>query len=299
MLRNQGGDTLVGAQLAVVQTESKPFAKAENLTRSLEWIRQAAEAGAQFVILPELCCTEYMGLVQNPDRLRAVAEPPNGPSISSWAEACRQFGIHVAAGFVEEAPEGLYNSAAVIGPAGLVGVYRKTHLFDSEKELFVPGNRGYPVFDLPFGRVGVLVCYDLRFVEAARILALEGADVLAVPTTWTDLHKPDPWNEQGWCMANYLAVGHAYTNRCYVACANRIGTEKGVRYLGCSLVVDPYGKVIAGVAPPDKEGIWIAPFDRAIAQSKELGPKSNLWADRRTDLYPERLGLRAVVTNNK
>lgn len=282
--------------IAVVQMRVDPGGKLVNLERSVAFIRQAAAQGARLVILPELCCTEYMALLREPWLAAFAAESlETGPSVAAWTRVCREQGVHVVAGLVEQGPGGLYNSAAVVGPGGLVGVYRKAHLFDGEKELFLPGDTGFPVFDLPIGRVGVLICYDLRFVEAARILGLQGAEILAVPTTWTDLHKPAPWDDRGWCMADYMALAHAYTNRFYVACANRVGGEGDVRYLGCSLVVDPGGKVLGGPAGPDKEAVLTAPVPIAAARSKGLGG-NDLWEDRRTDLYADLLGYLPPVS---
>lgn len=276
--------------VAVVQMRPEPGQWAANRDRTVQLVRLAADAGASLVVLPEMCCTEYVELLRDPDRLAAAAEPlDGGPSVAAWMAACRETGVHLVAGLVEQAPEGLYNSAAVVGPDGLVGVYRKAHLFEPEKDRFLPGNTGFPVFDLPCGRVGTLICYDLRFVEAARILGLLGAEIVAVPTTWTDLHKPEPWDERGWCQANYLAVAHAYTNRYYVACADRIGTEAGIRYLGCSAVVSPQGRMLRGPVPPEQEGVWVAPANPAAARQKRLG-QSSLWDDRRTDLYDPLLG---------
>jgi len=122
-------------------------------------------------------------------------------------------------------------------------------------------------------------------VEAARLLALAGIQVLCVPTTWTDLYKPQPFDERGWSMANYLAQAHAYINRIYVACANRTGREGDVGYLGGSLILSPQGRVLAGPAPRDFQGVLVADVDPAAAGDKSLGPEGDLWADRRTDVY--------------
>lgn len=276
--------------VAVVQLRPEPADPAGNRTRSVEWIDRAADAGADIVILPELCCTGYADLLRDPGRVRDVAEAiPGGPSVEAWTRACERCGIHVVAGLVERTPRGLYNSAVVVGPAGVVGVYRKAHLFDAEKEVFLPGDTGFPVFDLPSVRLGILICYDLRFVEAPRILALQGAELLAVPATWTDRNKTEPWDARGWCMYDYLALAHAYANRMFVAAADRVGVEAGVRYLGASVVVDPGGRVLAGPAPTDQEMMLVVPVTPAAARDKGLG-RNDLWADRRTDLYHSRLG---------
>lgn len=272
-------------RVAVIQMEADPASKVQTIKRSLGLIRSAVAGGARLIVLPELAATRY--LLSGVAELESVAEPVSGgEALDAWCEAARVHDIYVVAGFAERDTAGrFYNSAAVIGPQGVLGIYRKLHLFDWERRVFLPGDRGLPVFDLPWCRIGVLICYDLRFVEAVRLLALRGVDLLCVPTTWTDLYKPDPWDERGWCQANYLAMVHAYTNRIYVACANRCGQEAHVRYLGCSLIVSPYGKVLAGPAPPSREVVLWADIDPDHARDKSLGPDGDLWADRRADTY--------------
>lgn len=272
-------------RIAVVQYAPDPAGVDRNLERSLDLIAQAASQGADLVILPELALTRY--LLDDPVAAAAAAEPVDGgPGLRAWSQAAARHRLHLVAGFAERGPGGrLYNSAAVIGPDGVLGVYRKLHLFDWERHIFQPGDTGLPVFDLPWGRIGVQICYDLRFAEAARLLALKGIDLLCVPTTWTDLYKPQPFDDRGWCMANYLAQAHAYVNRIYVACANRTGREGRVGYLGASLILSPQGRALAGPAPRDGEALLVADIDPATARDKSLGPEGDLWGDRRADVY--------------
>jgi predicted amidohydrolase len=209
----------------------------------------------------------------------------DGPSVAAWGALAARRGIAVVAGLAERAAADCFNSAVAVGPSGLAGVYRKAHLFAEEKALFRPGDSGPVVVDLPGVRVGLVICFDLRFVELPRALALLGAEVLAVPTTWTDLHKPSPYDERGWCMANVLAQVHAYASRVYVACADRVGAEAGVRYLGASVIFDPSGAPLAGPASADREELLLAPFEPARARDKALGATNDLFADRRPELY--------------
>ncbi|HEX6990041.1 MAG TPA: nitrilase-related carbon-nitrogen hydrolase [Bacillota bacterium] len=272
-------------RVAVAQYAPDPNDPKENLRRSRDLIAEAAAQEADLVVLPELALTGY--LLDEPGAAAAVAEPVvGGWGLRAWSEAAARHRLHLVAGFVERGPEGrLYNSAAVIGPGGVLGVYRKLHLFDWERRVFAPGDGGLPVFDLPWGRIGVQICYDLRFVEATRLLALRGVDLLCVPTTWTDLYKPQPFDGQGWCMANHLARAHAYVNRIYVACANRIGREREVGYLGASLILSPQGRALAGPASRDREALLVAEVDPHEARDKSLGPEGDLWGDRRADVY--------------
>jgi predicted amidohydrolase len=275
----------------------RPGDVAGNRARTVEAVRHAAAQGADLVVLPELCTTGY----DFPDAatLTEQAEPvAGGPTVTAWAAEAARLGVSVVGGLAERAPEGCYNAAVAVSPGGLVAVYRKAHLFAAEKTLFRPGNTGPVVADLPCGRVGLVVCFDLRFPELPRALALAGADLIAVPTTWTDLYKPNPYDERGWCMANVLAQVHAYANRVYVACADRVGAEAGVCYLGASVVFDPGGAPLAGPASPDGEEILLAPFDPARARDKRLGDTNDLFADRRPELYGLVSGAGAMELNS-
>ena len=270
-------------QLAVAQLRPVPHDVAGNRARTLAAIERAATQGAELLVLPELATTGYAFVSR--EALVAEAEPLDGPSVSAWSEAAARHGLALVAGLAERAGAGCYNTAVAIGPSGVAGVYRKAHLFAEERALFRPGDTGAVVVDLLGVRVGLAICFDLRFVELPRALALLGAEVLAVPTTWTDLHKPQPYDARGWCMANVLAQAHAYVNRVYVACADRVGGEAGVRYLGASVIFDPSGAPLAGPASPDREELLVAPFEPARARDKALGALNDLFADRRPELY--------------
>jgi predicted amidohydrolase len=270
--------------VAVVQMRPAPDDVAANRAYTVEAIRRAAADGADLVVLPELCTTGYA--FPDAAALAAQAEAiPAGPTVQAWAAEAARLGVSVVGGLAERTRAGCYNAAVALSPSGLAAVYRKAHLFADEKALFLPGDTGPVLAELPCGRVGLVVCFDLRFLELPRALALAGADLLAVPTTWTDLYKPNPYDERGWCMANVLAQVHAYANRVYVACADRVGGEAGVRYLGASVIFDPGGSPLAGPASPADEEILLAPFDPARARDKRLGDANDLFADRRPDLY--------------
>lgn len=236
-------------------------------------IETAARAGARLIVLPELANADYA------DPLPA-AESADGPTVAAWVAAARRLGVHIVGGFCEAG--GPYDSAALVGPRGLVGVYRKVHLFAGERELFRAG-ASLPLWETELGRIGVLVCYDLRFVEAVRALALRGADAICVPTTWTGLHKAAAtlWDAQGHSRAGRTAAAHAYLNRCYLACADRVGPA----YLGASLIAGPDGETLAGPAPAADEATLLADYDPRLARDKSLGPDNDLWRDRRPGVY--------------
>ena len=176
--------------VAVIQLAApwrSPDAARENSARLL---RRAAAAGARLAILPELCTISYD--FRSRDQVEPAAEPIDGPSVRLWSAIARETGMSVVAGFPERADDRLYNSAAVIGPEGFRGAYRKAHLYHFERGVFTAGDSGFLVWDTSVGRIGVLICYDLRFAEAVRILLLRGAQILCVPTTWTDRSKTEP-----------------------------------------------------------------------------------------------------------
>jgi len=251
--------------------------------RTVEWLQRAAAQGATLAVLPELCTISYDFRARGD--VEPHAEPLDGPSVAAWTAVARQARMHVVAGFPERAGDRLYNSAVVIGPAGVIGTYRKAHLYRVERDVFAPGDTGFAVWDTPVGRLGVLICYDLRFAEAVRILLLRGAQMLCVPTTWTDRGKPQPWDGRGWCGANYLAAGHAYGNRMWVACADRAGRDGSLTTLGCSAVFAPSGMAAAGPASHTGDEMLVADADPAGVEAMRSTPESDLVRDRRPDLY--------------
>ncbi len=166
------------------------------------------------------------------------------------------------AGLAEAGAGCRHNSAVVLGPGGRLATYRKLHLFYDEQSWFRPG-ADLVVVDLPFARVGVAICYDLWFPELARALALRGAEVIAVPTNWVSSFRGRLHDEHGYCQGDIMAMAAAAANGTAVACADRIGVERGVTFLGASIIVGPDGWPAAGPASPDGEELLIADVDLA------------------------------------
>ena len=272
-------------RIAVIQMTGPWTDAATAQSRTVRLLHAAAARGATLAVLPELCTISY------DFHARADVEPHaeslDGPAVSSWRETARQTGMHVVAGLPERDGARLFNSAVVIGPGGVLGVYRKTHLYHFERDIFAPGDLGFPTWDTPLGRLGVLICYDLRFAEAVRILVLRGAQVLCTQTTWTDHGKPQPYDAHGWCGANYLAAGHAYGNRLWVACANRAGQDGAVRTLGCSAVFAQSGMAVAGPAAHAGEDVLVAMVDTGRPDAARATTEMDLIGDRRPDLYAD------------
>ncbi|MDA8195014.1 MAG: hypothetical protein M0Z53_13590 [Thermaerobacter sp.] len=270
------------AQLAI---DADPGRVAANRDNAARMAADLFERGAELVVLPEL--THHGYFPKDRHTVEALGEDlESGTSVGDWMRIARQYHGYIVGGLLERDDAGLYNAAVLVGPAGLVARYRKVHLFDWEKKWLLPGNQWVAAYlpDLDV-TVGLLVCYDLRFPEAVRQIADQGADLLAVPTTWTSIGKPVLWDDGGYCLQNHLAIAHAYCNRLAVVCADRVGQERGVTYLGASLAVHPSGQVAAGPLAGTAAMARVAEVDVRAARSKELGLGNHLVRDRRPELY--------------
>jgi predicted amidohydrolase len=280
--------TTLDARVAIAQLELPAGALDGNRERLIEAIRSAVAQGADLVVLPELASSGYR-LDGWRDALSA-AEPIPGPTTEAWREEAAAAGCYIVGGICERDGNALFNSVAVVGPEGVLARYRKLHLFADERLIFQPGDAGLPVVTLPFGRIGVVVCYDLRFPEAMRILALRGADLIAVPTAWAPGFDRTPPPDGVIDQVRAAAV-QANLNQVWVACASRSGADDDLTYLGSSVIVNPHGRIEYGPAPRDEEVIEVAEIDLAEARrAKVRHPLITPLADRRTDVYSATLG---------
>ena len=197
----------------------------------------------------------------------------------------------MVAGISEREGNALYNSSVLIGPEGFIGRFRKAHLWNKENLFFEPGNVGFPVFKTPIGRIGMFICYDGWFPESYRLCALQGADIICIPTNWVPIPGQDENRE---AMANILVMAAAHTNSVYVAAADRVGVERGQPFLGQSLIASYTGWPIGGPASSNQEEIIYAKVDLAEARAKRNWNEFNqVLRDRRTDTYGEMLGSKA------
>lgn len=274
--------------VASIQMEPRIGHKEENVARSVALIERAAADGAALVVLPELTNSGYM--FDSREEAYALAEAvPHGPTTIAWADAARRCNTHIVAGIAERDGDRLYNSAVVIGPSGWLGTYRKLHLWGDEHLFFESGDKGLPLFHTPWGRLGVVICYDGWFPEVYRLLAMQGADVVAMPTNWV----PMPGQPAGSpAMANTLAMASAHSNALNIVCANRTGTERGQSFIGQSLIVDAQGWPLAGPAPQaGADTVLLAQLDlQATRQARQLNAFNHVLRDRRADLYDPMLG---------
>ena len=279
------------ARVAVVQFDPQVGTqnRQSNLDNSLSLALQAVNNGANLIVLPELANTGY--LFSNRQNAFEHAEPvPDGPSSRAWMDFAQNHQVYLVAGLAEREGMQLFDTAVLLGPDGFIGKYRKAHLWNKEKLWFTPGNLGFPVFETPIGRIGLLICWDIWFPEVPRILTQQGADIICSLNNW--VWTPPPlFDEAGKCMASYLTMTAAHVNNVFIAAANRIGEEHGGRYLGCSLIAGTNGWPIGKVASPNEQAILYADIDLCSARSAPIWNDLNdLQRDRRVDLYDGMLG---------
>ena len=244
-----------------------------------EAVQEAIGAGARIVLLPELVTSGYV--FESAEEARGLALPVE--ELSDWAEEAARAEAVIVGGFAELGEHGdVYNSAAVFGPAGLIAVYRKTHLWDREKLCFEQGGEPPPVVETPFGRIGVPVCYDLYFPELTRGLALAGADLIALPANLPLFPRPE--GERPVEIA--LAQATAHVSKVWVAVCDRTGLERGVDWTGATCIVDPDGWLAAGPVDSYGEGILYADCDLERSRDKAWGERNHVVDDMRAELYP-------------
>jgi predicted amidohydrolase len=246
-------------------------------------IGAAVTAGAQVVVLPELATSGYV--FESAEEARSCAEPADGPTLRSWSQEAARGDAVVVGGFCELGDDGLlYNAAALVDATGVVAVYRKIHLWDREQLFFEPGSECAPVVETRFGRIGVQVCYDLNFPEVVRGLALAGADLVVLPTNSPRFPRPEGERP----MEIVLAMASAHLNHVFFAVCDRCGAERGVEWVGGSVVCDEWGWILAGPPSDFGPGLVLAECDLARARAKAWNERNDVLGDRRPELY--RLG---------
>src|SRR3990172_8019752 len=237
-------------QAAMIQMKASMI-KEENLDRAEELVKEAVRQGAQVACLQEMFATWFFAQKLDPAS-QALAQPMDGPTMTRMRAVAKALGLIVLVPFYERAMAGeLYNSAALVDATGeVLGIYRKHHIPMSshfqEKFYFRPGNAGYPVWDTRHGKIGIMICYDRHFPEAARSLGLNGAEFVFVPTATTI---------RGFSRAVWEAElrGHAIANGYFVGGVNRVGQEFDSTYYGASVFVDPIGQIAAQAGEKDDE----------------------------------------------
>jgi predicted amidohydrolase len=256
------------------------FAKIDqNLKRIGERLAEAAKHGAKLIVFPECAATGYC--FESAAEARAVAQPVPGPITERLTELCREHRCHAIFGMVELDGDRLFNAAILVGPEGVSGSYRKIHLPYLGLDMFTtPGDRLFRVDHVANVRVGMSICYDGSFPESTRSLALLGADIIVLPTNWP------PGAET---TAEYVTNARAVENNVYFMAVNRVGTERGFRFIGHSKIADPHGNTLAEARGTD-ECIFYADIDPHLARRKHLvrvpgKHEIDRLADRRPDMY--------------
>lgn len=280
--RTPGFESVV--TVAAVQTRAVTGETRANVDAALDAVHAAIDAGARVLVLPELGNTGYM--FDSRAEALALAEPIDGPTVSLWERVARERKVWIAGGFTERDGGRLFNSAALVGPDGPIGRYRKLHLWDEEKLFFEPGDVGLPVFDLPFGRVGMMICYDGWFPEVARTLKLKGADLILDPTCWVLVPGVvTPENP----VSAYLHMAAAHVNSLHIVCADQCGVERGCTFLGRSAICGPSG-FVAGPAAFETPETVLAEINVVSVRRHAWTSLANPFADRRVDVYAHDLG---------
>jgi len=233
---------------------------------------------ADLFVLPELFATGYQ--FKNMEESGSFAElVPGGVTTSVLTTLSKKMNAFFIAGLAETEGKQVYNSAIITGPEGYIGKYRKIHLFDTEKDCFQKGDLPLQVFDIAGAKIGVMICFDWRFPETARALALMGAEVIAHPSNLVLTHCPQ------------AMITRCLENRVFGITADRVGIENRIdgdplNFIGQSQVVDPNGNILIRASIADEE-VHTVHLDLDLARDKFLTTRNHLFKDRRTDLYPK------------
>lgn len=250
-----------------------------NVDRMLGFLSQTTREGAHLTIFPECAVTGYC--FDTLEDAQRYAEPIPGPTIERFIAACIEHRCHVVFGTLESDGHRVFNAAVLVGPEGVVGSYRKVHLPYLGVDMHTtPGDRPFAVHEADGVNIGMNICYDAAFPEAARCLALLGADLIVLPTNWP------PGAE---CMANSSIASRAMENAVYYAAINRVGTEAGFPFIGLSSICAPNGTILAAAQTTDEEVLY-ADIDVTLSRRKHIirvpdKHEISRFADRRPEMY--------------
>ena len=252
-----------------------------NLDQILSYLELVSKEGAELAVFPECALCGYC--FESLQEALPYAELIPGPSTLKVADECKRLNAHAVFGLLEKEGDRIFNAAVLIGPQGIVGKYRKIHLPGLGVDKFVqPGDLGFTVHDTVIGKIGLNICYDGSFPESSRVMALKGADLIVLPTNW-----PTGAEE----FAEYVINTRGLENNIFYAAVNRVGVERGFRFIGRSRIVDVFGKTLA-LANPDKEEIIYAEIEPLKARDKRIirvpgKHEIHRFNDRRPEFYGE------------
>jgi predicted amidohydrolase len=263
--------------VACVQTSPLLGEVAINRSRIEEWLERGVAAGARLVVFPECALSGYM--FDSLSEAIPHAEPIPGPSVNRFAESCKRLQIWMVVGLLELEGTEAYNSCVLIGPTGLISRYRKVHLPRIGVDRFTtPGSEQFSVEDAAGVKLGMQICYDGAFPEPTRVQALHGAELIVLPTNWASGAEP---------LAEHMMACRAMENVVYTMAVDRVGLERGTRFIGRSGIYDPLGRTIA-LASADQEQMLVVEIDLVRARSKRIDrDPGRAWFDRIADRRPE------------
>jgi 5-aminopentanamidase len=276
-------------RIAGVQMDVKIGDVAENTRRIIDRLREARGHGAELAVFPECALTGYC--FDSRQEALPFAQSIPGPATAEFQEVCAELDCLMAFGLLEADGDRLYNAAALVGPEGVIGSYRKVHLPWLGIDRYTDyGDRPFAVQEDRGVKFGLNICYDAGFPESARVLTLLGADLILLPTNWP------PGAE---CAAEYAINTRSLENTVYYLAVNRVGEERGARFIGQSRICDPLGRTLAH-ANHDEEEILYADIEPARARQKHtirVAGKNEVdrLADRRPEMYEEITRLHRLV----
>ena len=268
-------------KIAGVQMDVTLMNKKENLRRIIEKMEETASEGAELTVFPECALTGYC--FESLEEALPFAETIPGPSTEQLQQACKRLNQSIVFGMLETSEESVFNAAVLLSPDGVIGSYRKIHLpFLGVDQFATPGNRPFAVHEHPQANIGLNICYDSAFPESSRIMSIQKADLIALPTNWP------PGAE---CMAEHGINMRAMENGIFYIAVNRVGLERGFQFIGGSSICGPTGETLARTNTKEEEIIY-ATIDPTAARKKRIDrvPAKHAidrMADRRPEMYEE------------
>ena len=281
--------------VGLVQMACSPVAS-KNLEKAVDSIRSASKQGAQIICLPELFLTQYFCQTEDPDNF-SLAEPLPGPTSTTLSDLAKELQIVLIVPLFEKRAQGIYHNTAIVIDAdgSIAGTYRKMHIPDDpcffEKFYFTPGDTGFKSFSTRYGKVGVLICWDQWFPEAARLTALSGAQFLFYPTAIGYQNEDAKVSEQQISAWETIQKSHAISNGVFLGSVNRVGRENALNFWGRSFICNPFGKVIGQAENEPEIVIAKCPLTE-IESTRQNWP---FLRDRRVDAYQ---GLSKLYLDN-
>ena len=264
-------------KVGFIQT-SPVFGKVEkNIEKA---VSQINKINAGLIVLPELFNTGYQ-FIDRKEAFNFAEEIPGGVTTQRLISAAQSRDVYIVSGIAEKSKGKLFNSAVLVGTKGYIGTYRKSHLFRNENNIFDKGDTGYLVFDIGIAKIGIMICFDWRFPEVARVLSLKGADILCHPSNLVLPHCPDSMITR--CLENHV----------FAITADRVGIENRIKgetlkFIGKSQVVTPSGEVLRRGSEENEEE-WVTDINPQEARDKKINSHNDLLKDRRVDLMHEML----------